>query len=296
MMKKELKLQKQDMKKHKKIIYGKIDLMKIFNTIEHDKSKIILNPENNVIEVTEDKEISQNTIDNDFYERHKKYQVCYNKIGYLMTKHFDFESYLDIGCGCGFILEYFIDTGKDKTKLLGIESNESLKKHTVVSDNICYFPIQNISEAVQGDLVACMEVIEHIDEEHENIAVEKIANATKKYLWLTVAVPGQGSHPDEPHVNLKPLSYWEDSFEKYGLKVDWELTYKIKQEMLQHPDLSQSYFWFRDNLMIMRRVEDPVNYIYCAYCGAKKAYIYKENHPFKQMECKSCKRSWTIQI
>jgi hypothetical protein len=99
------------------------------------------------------------------------------------------------------------------------------------------------------DLAVCMEVAEHISEKYASDLVKIISRSSSKYIWWTAAQPGQGG---TGHINLKPLHYWSNLFEEVSdFKPDWELTYKIKQEMLKNHALVLGYPWFRDNCLIM---------------------------------------------
>ena len=191
--------------------------------------------------------------DAEFFKSHLKYRPIYGFIADIMMSYFDPKSVVDFGCGCGFLLERLSQHGV--SNILGIEGSEkveafwkaelpgALRKNLVIAD------ILNLDYTKEYDLAVCMEVAEHIEASHAADLVTIIARSSSKHIWFTAASPGQGG---TGHVNLKPLHYWSNLFEEISdFKPDWELTYKIKQEMLKNHTLVLGYPWFRDNLIIL---------------------------------------------
>ena len=191
--------------------------------------------------------------DAEFFKSHLKYRPIYGFIADIMMSYFDPKSVVDFGCGCGFLLERLSQHGV--SNILGIEGSEkveafwkaelpgALRKNLVIAD------ILNLDYTKEYDLAVCMEVAEHIEASHAADLVTIIARSSSKHIWFTAASPGQGG---TGHVNLKPIHYWSNLFEEISdFKSDWELTYKIKQEMLKNHTLVLGYPWFRDNLIIL---------------------------------------------
>jgi len=191
--------------------------------------------------------------DAEFFRSHLKYRPIYGFIADIMMSYFNPKSVIDFGCGCGFLLERLFQHGV--SDLLGIEGSEkvqefweaelpgALRKNLVIAD------IVSLDYIKEYDLAVCMEVAEHISEKYAPDLVKIIANSSSKTIWFTAAQPGQLG---TGHVNCQPLHYWTTLFEEISdFKSDWELTYKIKQEMLKNHTLVLGYPWFRDNLIIL---------------------------------------------
>ena len=81
------------------------------------------------------------------------------------------------------------------------------------------------------DLVYCVEVAEHIEEQYLDNLLETLANAP--VIVMTHAVPGQPGHH---HVNTQPKNYWVEKLDGMGYTLsidnDWfrELARKEKSD------------------------------------------------------------------
>ena len=211
-----------------------------------------------IIKALEDRTASgtkKNLYNSEFFKSHLKYKPIYDFIGDMIITYFELKSVADFGCGCGFLLErlwrhgvedvFGIEGSPDVAEFWKNELPEALVKNLVVGNIFDY------NQKKQYDMVVCMEVAEHLKPEHSDKLVDIICNSSNKWIWWSAAQVGQGG---VGHVNCRPLSYWEKKFEEHGFEADWELTYKIKFTMLQNHAICLSYFWFRDNLCIYRRI------------------------------------------
>ena len=146
----------------------------------------------------------------------------------MATELFNPKSMIDIGCGTGFYADQF----PCPARKIDITPNKGVE-------------VVDISKPVdlgKFDLAICLEVLEHIDEEFSDIAVENIKNCCNRVI-LSCAMPNQ---PGENHVNCQRQSYWE---EKFGWKRDFLNEMNIVYAISKVPHT----FWMLRNLMILEK-------------------------------------------
>lgn len=138
------------------------------------------------------------------------------------------QSIIDIGAGLGFwgmgISNYFAVDYKIPEKLLKIPV-ENYREWDITSDKPFPFP-------GKYDLALCMEVMEHVPEEHAERVIKLLTSLSDKILF-SAAIPGQGG---VGHVNEKFQTYWEALFRKFNY-----------YPLLQLPDHQDIEIWYRNN-------------------------------------------------
>lgn len=94
------------------------------------------------------------------------------------------------------------------------------------------------------DWVICLEVLEHIPAEFENIVLDNIRRVAAEGAVISWAVPGQGGYN---HINLQPSQHVEKVFALRGFERDDD-----KTAMLQN---AASLKWLKNNVIVFRRRE-----------------------------------------
>jgi hypothetical protein len=120
------------------------------------------------------------------------------------------STYIDVGCGAGHSLKYFIDKGLDG---IGVEGYMEAINSSSVKDNIVVHDYTE-SEFIPSkkiDLAWCCEFVEHVEEKYSNNFMKTFENC--KYVAMTHGVPGQ---PGFHHVNCQPAEYWINRFKNIG--------------------------------------------------------------------------------
>lgn len=96
----------------------------------------------------------------------------------------DVTSIADIGCGNGIFANYIVKKSK-KIKVIGVDESISALKYVNTQKkegNIIAIPLQD-----RGfDLVAALEVIEHLSTEDYELALKELARVSKKYILISV--------------------------------------------------------------------------------------------------------------
>lgn len=121
---------------------------------------------------------------------------------------------LDLGCGTGQSLDYFLERGVDAT---GIENSTIAIRNAKHPERIVQ---ANLNEPVDlgrtFDLVWSYEVVEHIHPDFVETLLDTFARHGDTVV-LSAAHPGQGG---QGHFNEQPASYWIEKFATRGYRYD----------------------------------------------------------------------------
>jgi len=133
------------------------------------------------------------------------------------------RSVLDLGCGTGQSLDFFLDRGVD---VIGVEGSALAISKARHPERIHPF---NLNEELDlrstFDLVWSFEFVEHIHPRYVHNLMKTFANHSNRIV-LSAAPPGQGG---EGHFNLQPAAYWIDLFQQYGFDYDTDGTKALQQ-------------------------------------------------------------------
>lgn len=159
------------------------------------------------------------------------------RLAYWIKEVINPVNVLDIGCGPGMHVRALNELGVES---IGIDQDDRvIGKHNLYQTSI-------FDNDIKADTVICLEVAEHIDKKFENEVAAKVAEATKRFLIWTAAIPGQGG---VGHINCQPVSHWENLLIKNGL---------IRNDILEKSlrlYIKEGYHmgWFVNNLLLMER-------------------------------------------
>lgn len=151
------------------------------------------------------------------FEKRKRYRDDYRRLAAILDNIVEFESILDVGCANGFLIEELKERGKE---IAGIEASPAvvdilspdLRQVVKVGD----FELA-ARAARRWDLVACIEVAEHIEPGRSEDLVRALASAATSWIYFTAAPPGQGGHG---HINCRPKVEWLALFAELGWYED----------------------------------------------------------------------------
>lgn len=146
-----------------------------------------------------------------------------------LIEKYNVKSVLDVGCGPGYSLLYFL---QKNIVGMGIEGYLPAIEASPVKNNIIihdytsgpYIPFN------QFNLAWCCEFVEHVEEKFLNNFMETFTRCD--YVAMTHAVPGQ---PGYHHVNCQPSEYWINIFEKWNFEYLKEDSLSFRQ-LLYNPD------------------------------------------------------------
>jgi ubiquinone/menaquinone biosynthesis C-methylase UbiE len=184
--------------------------------------------------------------DEQYYREHAEAGLDYLKHGYwhqsyaAMVTESTFQStysdpfIIDAGCACGSILKGFRDLAVYK-RVLGIDLSEHMielgRKHfgyaedELMAGSMVNLPVE--SETVS--LLHSAQVLEHVPDEFIDPALDEFARVLRSggraFLCLDAMRDGEAKEiymGDPTHVNIQPVLYWTEKFQKRGLLFDIE--------------------------------------------------------------------------
>lgn len=139
-----------------------------------------------------------------------------------LIARFQPRSVLDVGCGTGKSLEYFVQRGIDT---VGIEGSALAISKSPHRDRMhCLNLNEPIDLQRQFDLVWSFEVAEHIHPRYADTLVDTLARHGD-VVAVSAATPGQGG---EGHLNEQPPEYWIEKFRERGFAYEAELTTRLR--------------------------------------------------------------------
>ncbi len=132
------------------------------------------------------------------------------------------KTILDVGCGTGRSLDYFLSRG---IQAQGVEGSELAISRAKNRSAILQWDLNTeLNLHKQFDVVWCFEVAEHIHPDYVHDFMKTLTNHSATIV-VSAAHPGQGG---EGHFNEQPRSYWVDLFRMYGYHENNEANSKLQ--------------------------------------------------------------------
>lgn len=149
------------------------------------------------------------------------------------------RSVLDLGCGTGRSLEYFLERGIDAA---GIEGSALAISKSAHPERIVQADLnREVDLGRSFDLVWSYEVVEHIHPDYVHNLLRSFSNHGDRVV-LSAARPGQGG---QGHFNEQPPEYWIEKFGEHGYRYDAESTERLRAVPEE----------FAGNMLVFRRGE-----------------------------------------
>ncbi len=148
------------------------------------------------------------------------------------------SSVIDVGCGAGKSLDWFLEKG---VEVVGLEGSDIGIKH---AKNPQYISKMNLNEPVdlkrRFDLVWCFEVAEHIHPDFTDVFTRTLITHSD-CIVMSAAHPGQGG---VGHFNEQPRSYWVDHFSRLGYQHD----------DAGRTEIVKNWDWYPENIFLFRKI------------------------------------------
>lgn len=155
------------------------------------------------------------------------------------------SSMLDIGCGLGYVMQYYAGRGK---QVLGVDGSPSAIAQHLMSERVVQHDYTKGAwqPAETYDMIWSSEFLEHVEEQYLPHFMDTFKMA-KHYIFVTFAVPGQQGHH---HVNLQYADYWIAHFAEIGFTYEAELTAHARALL---PEKGLQGMQFRDKGLVFKR-------------------------------------------
>lgn len=166
-----------------------------------------------------------------------------------LYKVFTPESVADLGCGCGIYSHLFRQKG---VKVVAIDGARPPEEHSYpvgILQRDLTLPLKN--EWGKFDLALCLEVAEHIPEEHSEVFLKNLMGFSDRLL-ISAAPPGQGGHH---HVNEQPRRYWAARMAKLGYAYNRKVSGFIMAAVEECPP---PLLWMACHIGVYDRATDPI--------------------------------------
>lgn len=150
------------------------------------------------------------------YERSDHWLGFFGGVADRIVAELDPAAVLDVGCAFGFLVEALRDRGVDAR---GFDFSEHAISQ-VGGSAIGYCTVRSALEPVEGhyDLITCVEVIEHLEQGDDRVALEHMTRATDRILLSSTPF----DHAEPTHLNVQPPEYWAALMAGFGFYRDLE--------------------------------------------------------------------------
>lgn len=141
---------------------------------------------------------------------------------------------IDIGCGPGEYVKAFLNKG---INCVGYDGSPLTND---ITNGICNtMDFSNAVDIGQFDVVLSLEVGEHIPREYEEIYIDNLVRASKKYICLSWAIEGQGGIG---HVNCHNNDYVINELTKRGFSYEKNISEELRNV--------STLPWFKNTIMV----------------------------------------------
>jgi 2-polyprenyl-3-methyl-5-hydroxy-6-metoxy-1,4-benzoquinol methylase len=164
------------------------------------------------------------------------------------------DSVIDVGCGPGFITEYFHEMGCHSIGLdYSIENVKSVAS-PVIHDNLYFCDVikweDNWVDYGKFDIAITWHMAEHVSEKYSDVIVKGMARFSDIIHWSAAQLGQKGVG----HVNCQNPEYWEEKFSNIGYEVDKEDTKEWFEPFDRKYGESRHAKGIRDNARIFKRI------------------------------------------
>lgn len=161
------------------------------------------------------------------YERGNGWEEIFGKYADRILKEIKPHKTLDVGCAKGFFVEALRDRG---VEAYGIDISEYAVSQ-VREDIRPFCMVQSALLPVKEkyDLITCIEVLEHIDNQDIPLAIRHMCEASDDILFSSTPF----DYEEESHVSVHTPAYWAEQFAYHGFyhDVQYDCSYICVQAM-----------------------------------------------------------------
>ena len=155
------------------------------------------------------------------YERNEHWLSFFDRIAEAIVREFHPSTVLDAGCAMGFLVEGLRKRG---VEAWGVDISDYAisQAHESIRD---YCRVGSLTEPLgqRYDLIACIEVIEHIPPAEADTVIANLCAATDRLLLSTTPQ----DYGEATHLNVQPPEVWSAALAREGFlrDLDHDLSY-----------------------------------------------------------------------
>jgi cyclopropane fatty-acyl-phospholipid synthase-like methyltransferase len=181
-----------------------------------------------------------------FFDKMAKLRNWQCEVGYQISKEFNIQYVLDLGCASGFYLEGFYKNG---STIHGMEYMYEQSKHLIPKEIFKFIEPGDASKKKyigNFDLVISIETAEHILPDKSDDFVFNLTKNSSKYILFSGAEEGTKG---TGHINTRPFSYWQKKLKEKGFTYSQEGTNKIRN-IYKNMEYKSKYIRFLGNHVV----------------------------------------------
>lgn len=159
------------------------------------------------------------------------------------------KSSIDVGCGAGHSVAYFLGKGLDAWGVEGFAPalEASAARDRMIEHDYCDGPLDPGREY---DLAWCCEFVEHVEERFVDGFLATFARC--RYVAMTHGVPGQDGYH---HVNCQPAEYWIEKLASIGFEYMESESLRLRSLLDGPQDPPNLGCHIRNTLMLFSKKE-----------------------------------------
>ena len=151
------------------------------------------------------------------YQRNAFWLAEWKRIATKIVETLHPKNILDAGCAHGMLVEGLMDIGGLSAWGLDISDFAISQARADIQPRLRVGSVVDaLSPQDQFDLIACIEVLEHLNAADGEKAVANLCAHTERVLFSS----SPNDHTEATHVNVQSPEYWDTLFARHGLSKD----------------------------------------------------------------------------
>lgn len=144
------------------------------------------------------------------YERSQHWRRFFSNVARGIVGEYNPATVLDAGCAWGFLVEGLRGMG---IQAFGVDISEYgiAQAHLSIAKFVRVGDITELPDR-RFDVIACIEVLEHLTPEDGERAIERMTANTDVVLFSSTP----HDFDDPTHINVQPFTHWWDLFGRHG--------------------------------------------------------------------------------
>lgn len=151
------------------------------------------------------------------YQRDNEWLKFFGDMADRIIRDLEPRTVLDAGCAMGFLVEALRARG---VEAFGIDVSEYAIQNVHPSVQP-YCTVESVTEPLDRiyDVIACIEVVEHLPPHQADVAIENFCRHSKAVLFSSTPI----DYKEVTHLNVQPPEHWAQLFAHHGFLRDLDM-------------------------------------------------------------------------